>query len=198
MNELDWILLVVMGVFTVVGLFRGLIRLVFTVLSVVVAIVLAGRSTGAGTTLMGRFVDSPAVAAVAAFLLVFIIVLVVMAIVGRLLTKAVNVLGLGWIDRLGGAVFGLATALLVAGATFLLLDLGGLEGHRLVRESTVAPIGWSVADGLRGVFPKGVRDKIQERGKQLKGATKAVERGREQMEELSEEVEKLSEKVTED
>ena len=47
-------------------------------------------------------------------------------------------------------------------------------------------------------LPKRVRDKIQERGKQLNGVTKAVERGKEQMEELSEEVEKLKEKVTED
>lgn len=198
MNGMDWALLGVVSILVIVGLVKGLIRVVFAVLSVVLAIVLAGRFTAVGSELLAPLLENRALAAVAGFVLVFVLVLVIMALFGRALLKAVHVLGLGWVDRLGGALLGLATALLLVGAAFLLIDLAGLDHHSLVRESTLAPYGSAIADRLGRVFPDSVHEMIRERRKNLEDVGDLLERGQEQIEEMSSQVDRVYEGLEEE
>ncbi|MCK4545980.1 MAG: CvpA family protein [Candidatus Eisenbacteria sp.] len=196
MNVLDWIILAVMGILVIAGLWKGLIRLVFAVLSVLVSIVLACLSTGVGTQLLTPIIGNPAIAAVVAFIVVFVAVLVIMGLVARALSKAVHVLGLGWADRLGGAVLGLAGALLVIGAAFLLVDLAGQERQTVVRESRLAPLGFKVANTLGGVLPEEVRGLIGDRGESLEDLEDLIDKGREKVKELPSDVkERISDEV---
>jgi membrane protein required for colicin V production len=195
MNGLDWVILVVIGILVVAGLWKGLIRLVFAVLSVAVAVVLACLSTGIGTEALTPILRNPAPAAVVAFVVVFVLLLVILGIVGRLLSKAVHVLGLGWVDRCGGAILGLAGALLIIGAAFLVIELAGREGHPVVRESRLAPLGTRVAGTLSGALPGEVRDMIEKRREPLEDVEDLIEKGKEQLEKIPGEV---KERVTED
>jgi membrane protein required for colicin V production len=196
MNGLDWAILGVIGLLVVAGLWKGLIRLVFAVLSVAVALVLACLSTGIGTEALTPIIRNPAVAAIVSFIVVFIILLVIMGLVGRLLSKAIHVLGLGWVDRFGGAVLGLAGALLIVGGAFLVIELAGQENHPIVKESRLAPMGAQVAGTLRGALPEDIRDMIEDRREPLEGMDDLIEKGKEQLEKIPDEVkERLPEEV---
>jgi membrane protein required for colicin V production len=195
MNGMDWAILGVVLVLVVTGLWKGIIRLVFTVLSVAAAVVLACRSTGVGAELLTPVTKNPALAAVAAFVIVFVLVLIIMGMVGRLLSKAVHLLGLGWVDRLGGAIVGLAGAALIIGAVFLVIDLAALDQNRLIRESTLAPLGSRIAETLSGTLPEGVRDMIEKRRDRLEDIEDLLEKGKEKLEEIPSEV---KERIPED
>jgi len=197
MNGLDWVLVGVAVVFSVVGIFRGLIRVVFAVLSLVVAIVVAGRFTGVGGQLLLPLVKNPALSAVVAFVAAFVVIMVFMALFGRLLSKAIHVLGLGWLDRLGGGVLGLATAALLIGVVFLVIDLAGLRGAPVVRESTLAPTGFRIAETLSRVLPEQIREAMDRERARLDDLREAVEERRDDFEDLSSTLADVSEKARE-
>jgi len=186
MNGLDWVMLVVAGLFVIGGLWKGLIRLVFAVVAVVAAVLLACLATGPGTGMLSGFIENRAAAAVVSFIVVFVVVLVLLAIVAAALSRAVHVLGLGWIDRAGGAVLGLAGALLVLGALFLVLDLAGYGGRDFVRNARLAPVGRAVAGILDDAFPEDIREMMEKRRDDFRRMEEWMEEGREKMQEVPE------------
>ena len=106
MNWLDIVIIGGVGWFTFTGLTAGFIREVFNLGGLILGVVLAGKYYGAlagGLT----FISSASVAKIFAFILIFVAVLVVVHVLASLLHQVVSFLFLGWIDHLGGALFGL-------------------------------------------------------------------------------------------
>lgn len=122
LQHLGWVdhtAIAVMLVFFVLGLFKGLIWQVSRIGILVVAYVAAGRF---GATVGGWLQRTPAVGgdanAVAdtpettlylAYVLIFLGVLIVLSIAALLLQRLARHAGLGFFDRLGGGVLGIAT-----------------------------------------------------------------------------------------
>lgn len=105
MNWLDIIIIVALISCAVGGLFVGLIRTVFSIVGLIVAILLAGRFylTLAGTL---TFIPTDGAAKVVAFIIIFLAVIIIAAVLGIVLTKIINLTLLGWVNRLLGAVLG--------------------------------------------------------------------------------------------
>ena len=112
--------LVVLAVFFVLGLFKGLIWQVSRVAILVLSYMVAGqfgeplghllaRSPAVGGTAGPAPVDPPGTTLYIAYLLVFLVVLVVLSLLALLLQKLAAKAGLGFFDRLGGGVLGVAT-----------------------------------------------------------------------------------------
>jgi membrane protein required for colicin V production len=57
-----------------------------------------------------------------AYIVTFVIVVVLIFLLGRFLTSVVKTVGLGIVNRLAGAIFGIAKGLLIASFLFLLLS----------------------------------------------------------------------------
>lgn len=115
MNWLDVIILLLMVVATVIGLKVGLIKAVLSVAGVVVGVVLAGRYyTGLAAHL--TFLPQPGVAGIVAFVIILIAVMIVAAVLATVMKWAVALVMLGWVNRLGGAVFGLVLGAIFCGA----------------------------------------------------------------------------------
>jgi len=120
MNWLDIAIIVVLGVLTLLGLKRGLIKSLVPLVGMILAIFLAGRFY---TSLAGRltFIDSESLAKIIAFAIIVIVVLVVVFILGSMLRTVMQMALLGWVDRLGGAVFGLAIGWVICSVIVALL-----------------------------------------------------------------------------
>jgi membrane protein required for colicin V production len=116
MNWLDIIILIVLALQVFTGLRQGLIKALGGLLGLIVGIVLAGRfhETLAGN--LSGFISNPDIANVVAFIAILLVVWAVFSIVAGLLTKLASMIFLGWINRLGGAVFGLLMGALFVGA----------------------------------------------------------------------------------
>jgi membrane protein required for colicin V production len=105
MNWLDIVIVIVMIISVIGGIASGLIKSVFSLAGLIVGVVLAGRYyTGLADHL--SFISSEKTAGIVAFVIIFIIVIIVASILGAIITRIISDIMLGWVNRLGGAVFG--------------------------------------------------------------------------------------------
>ena len=109
---------------TFIGLSRGLIKAVLSLVGVIVGVILAGQYHAAlGEQL--TFISQPNVADIVGFAIILIGVMIIAAVIASLLKWIVSVVMLGWVNRLGGAVYGFllgtifCSALLAIWAKFL-------------------------------------------------------------------------------
>lgn len=115
MNWLDIVLIVVLAGFTLTGLRTGLIKAILSLAGVIVGVILAGHYY---LPLSERltFISNTAVTKVVAFAIILIGIMVIATVLARFLKWAVSLVMLGWVNRLGGAVFGLILAVILCGA----------------------------------------------------------------------------------
>lgn len=155
MNWLDIVLLVVLAMAAVGGLSIGIIRAALYLAGLVLGVVLAGHYYLPFSQLLDSFLQ-PEVAKVLAFAIILIAVMVAAAFLAIFLRRGVSAIKLGWADRLGGAVFGLALgAMFCGGLLALWVKFAGSAGA--ITESTLAP----VLVGLLNYLPAGVRSFFQ-------------------------------------
>ncbi|MBU0751241.1 MAG: CvpA family protein [Gammaproteobacteria bacterium] len=139
MTAFDYAVLAVMAASLLLGLWRGVVSEILALLAWVVAFVAARMLAADVAPVFGGLVPDGALRYVAGFATVFVAVLVVFSIgrlVVRLLLKAV---GLGWVDRALGAVFGIARGVLIALIAVLLGGLTPLPKESWWREAMLAP-----------------------------------------------------------
>jgi membrane protein required for colicin V production len=125
MNPLDWLLAVLLAYSVVRAAMRGFFREAFALAGLILGFLLACWDyRGAATHLLGIVYTLP-LAQLLAFVLILIVTMLLATLLGKLLSKTASAIGLGFLDRLGGAVFGLlrgavlALALLLAVTAFL-------------------------------------------------------------------------------
>jgi membrane protein required for colicin V production len=115
MNWLDIVLLLLMLIPTAIGLKIGIIKAAFTIVGGIVGIILAGRLYEPFAGVLG-FISNEGAAKVVAFAIIFIGVMVIAAVLAAVLKKLVSAVLLGWVNRLGGAVFGFILGFIFSGA----------------------------------------------------------------------------------
>ena len=153
MTGWDWFVLITLGLSVGYGFFIGLIRTLFGLASWVIALV--------GTPLLAP----PAILAtgqmqygIAIWVAVFIGLLIVVRLVGNLLAKGLRAGGLGGVDRLTGALFGLLRAavlivLVVAAARML-----GIDSSESWRGAFCKPLLDAIAHQIEPFLPQRASD----------------------------------------
>ena len=138
MNWLDIIILILVVVATVIGLKIGLIKALLSLAGVVVGVILAGRYYS-GVAEHLTFISQPSIAKIAAFAIILIVVMIIAAVLASLIKWAISAMMLGWVNRLGGAVFGLVLGMIFCGALLTIwVKYVGISG--LVHESALADL----------------------------------------------------------
>jgi len=132
MNWLDIIIAIVLVIFTFIGLKKGLIKAVLSFAGLILGIFLAGRFYISVSGLLTFLPDG--VARVIAYILIIIIVLIVFWIIASLLNKLLSFLMLGWLNHLGGAIFGLILGGILCGA-ILAVWVKYIGGENIISDS---------------------------------------------------------------
>ncbi len=120
MTALDAVVVAVMTIALMRGLWIGLVRELFS-LGAIVAACIAVRlfAGGAGEWLAGRSGIAESVSTAIAGVAIGIGALAVLALIGRFAKRGVDKVGLGAVDRMGGAVLGSAEGVIVAAVVLL-------------------------------------------------------------------------------
>ena len=115
MNWLDIVLVVPLAITTLIGLKFGLIKAILSLVGVIAGVILAGRFY---TPLSEQltFIPQASVAKIVAFAIILIGVMVIAVVLANLLKWAASMMMLGWVNRLGGAVFGVLLGAITCGA----------------------------------------------------------------------------------
>ena len=112
MNYLDIIIAIILFLFGFKGFRKGLIIEVVTLLAFGVGIYGAMHFSDFTAEHLKDFMEiNPKYLNTVAFILTFILLVVLVNIIGRLVSNAVKAMNLGFFNKLGGFLFGLAKAM---------------------------------------------------------------------------------------
>ena len=114
MNWLDIAIIVLLAITTLIGLRIGIIKTILSLAGVIVGVILAGRYYDA---LAGQltFIPQDSLARIAAFAIILVVVMLVAGVLASVLKWLASLVLLGWVNRLGGAFFGLVLGAIFCG-----------------------------------------------------------------------------------
>lgn len=123
MNYVDILLLIPLAYGLIRGLFKGLIHEIASLASIVIGLLLAYHfSDDLALFLSNQLNEDGAWVKILAYLLIFVGVAIILQVISYIITKMLNLLALGMINRLLGGIFGLGKILLVLLLLIFLLD----------------------------------------------------------------------------
>ncbi len=159
-NWLDPAIVGVIAVSGIFGLFRGLLRTIAGIAGVVLGALFAGQlAAKVDPVLKQAGIQHPAVNGRWAFLIAFIAIVVVVEIAANLLVWVERFLMLGWVDRVGGLVLGLARGVLLSMILLAAVaQFDSTEFNQQARQSQIAEWMWDNAPSLVNMLPAGMRE----------------------------------------
>lgn len=123
MNYLDIIIAIILFVFGWKGLRKGLIIEVVTLLAFCVGIYGAMHFSDFTAAHMQDFMEiDPKYLNTVAFVLTFIVLVVLVNLIGKLVSKWVKSMNLGFFDKLGGFLFGIIKGVLLCSVLLMVLN----------------------------------------------------------------------------
>jgi len=138
MNWLDIVIIVALAVSTFLGFKIGIITAVLSLAGLIVGVILAGRYYVPLSEQLS-FIPQADVAKVIAFAIILVGVMVVALVLALLLKRVASVVVPNWVNRLGGAVFGLALGAIFCSA-LLAIWAKWLSVGSAITESIVAAV----------------------------------------------------------
>lgn len=123
MNYLDIIIAIILLLFGVKGFRKGLIIEVVTLLAFAVGVYGAMHFSDFTAEHLKEFMEiNPKYLNTTAFVLTFILLVILVNIIGRMVTKLIQAMNLGFFNKLGGAVFGMAKGVLLCSIMVMVLN----------------------------------------------------------------------------
>jgi len=106
MTLTDWTIVAVIALTVLGGLARGFFRSVSSLAGLILGVALAAWNYPLLARPLKPLVENQDAANICAFLIIAVVVMVAASILGAILAKAMEKVGLGCLDRLAGGVFG--------------------------------------------------------------------------------------------
>lgn len=163
MNAFDIALLVLLGVLVLVGLAKGLARILIGIGTLLLAFGLAARFHQDLAPRLAGFGWPDELLKLSSYLLIFFGTMLVGGLLAWLTRKMLSAAMLGWADRLAGAALGMVAATLAAALLVLPLVAYSPAGEQALRESRLAPYVAVVADLARVLVPSGMSERYRVR-----------------------------------
>ena len=151
-NWVDALILGIIVISSVISLSRGFIKEALSLVTWIVAGVVAWMFGGSLAHHFEPYLDTPSVRVIAACAILFIVTLLVGALVNFLLAQLVRATGLTGTDRLLGMVFGAARGLLLVVIIVGLLSLAPVQNDSWWQQSTLIPHFLLIADWSKNLI----------------------------------------------
>ncbi len=151
-NWVDALILGILVISSLISLSRGFIKEALSLVTWIVAGVVAWMFGGSLAHHFEPYLDTPSVRVIAACAILFIVRLLVGALVNFLLAQLVRATGLTGTDRLLGMVFGAARGLLLVVIIVGLLSLAPVQSDSWWQQSTLIPHFLLIADWSKNLI----------------------------------------------
>lgn len=162
MNLLDLGILVLLGLITLRGYYRGLFQELAVLVGLAGGVVVAAHAYLGVAAVLQKWVTDPLHARWAAFALVLVAVYWVTRLVAHLLQRLFYHLYLDLFDRLLGGVFALVKAALLVGFGLMLLGHVLPKDSQLFKNSRTAPLLIHVARQSLGLLPPDFKQRLRD------------------------------------
>ncbi len=175
MSWLDFVFGILICVSLAAGFAKGFIRIGIGFIAALVGIVMASWFYGTAAAWLLPYVISPGVANFLGFLTVLAIVLTIGSLVSMVLVRMFKLVGLSWLDRALGAIFGAVRGLLASVALLMImLAFAPARTHNAVVDSYLAPYVMESANVLSAVTPFELKDGFRKGYEEIRKAWEAT------------------------
>ena len=140
MNEVDWIILVILSASGLLSLWRGFVKEAISLIFWVTAFILSIRLSAQFSSLMPFAIESESVRVILSFISIFLGTLIVGGLINRIISSLLKFSGMGGTDRFLGMVFGVFRGgVLVMAALIVLPPFFDVEQQAWWRSSILIP-----------------------------------------------------------
>ena len=140
MTQVDNLILAVIVISSAFGVRRGFIKEIMSLLSWIAALLVSRVYSVSLASILENLIDNPSVRYVIAFSVLFVIIIMLGTLLNHLMSKLLVVTGLKTIDRLLGAVFGVARGTVIVLVFLFVLNVFVSESEWW-QQSTLIPYG---------------------------------------------------------
>jgi membrane protein required for colicin V production len=155
MTGFDLAVFAIVALSALLAYLRGVVRELVALASWIAAVVLALAFGGPFAAMLPVLQDNPGARHVLAFALLFIGVLIIGAAAAVLLSRLIRAVGLGFLDRLLGAVFGVARGIAIVLLLVLVAGVTAVPRYDWWQNAALEPVLVSAALALRPWLPPG-------------------------------------------
>jgi len=158
LSGLDWLIALVVLLSTLQAASEGFFHEFFALAGVVVGYLIAAWEYPRAARWYAHYVNSQWTADIAGFFSIFFVVLLLAGVLGRLARWAVKGIGLRWIDRVLGAMFGCIRGFAVSAV--IVLALAAFAPQWGLQNSRVAPMLLGLSRGIIWAAPASLRERF--------------------------------------
>lgn len=148
----DWAFIAIIVVSSLISLSRGFVKEALSLLTWIIAGVVAWMFGGALSQHLGEWIETPSARVIAACAILFIATLLVGALINYLIGELIRVTGLSGTDRFLGMVFGAARGGLLVVVLVGLVSLAPVQEDPWWRQSALLPHFLMVADWSKNLI----------------------------------------------
>ena len=151
MNILDIIILICLVPSIIQGLRKGFISQAISIVSIVAGVWASANFANLVSDWLAQYLKAPEqVLRIVSFAIIMIVVFIILGLIGKLLHGIIQLVMLGWVNRLLGAAFAFAKAILILGVLILIFNSinanFNLVDAKVLEESVLYPIIKDISD----------------------------------------------------
>lgn len=170
MNPLDWLLAILLTYSVVRAVIRGFLQEAFALGGLILGFLFACWFYRSLSIDLKGLINSPQIAQLAAFLLILAVTTIVASLIGKFLRRTASAVGLGFVDRLLGALFGLLRGAIL-GVALLLAVTAFLPTAPWIENSHLAPYFLRAAHAVSFVMPSDLKLRLLDGLSRMKHTT---------------------------
>ena len=160
---MSWFDLLILGIIVLsalISLIRGFVKESISLISWIIAGVLAFRYFSPMSELLEPYVSAPMVRSITAFAILFVSTLLVGAIINFIMSQLVSKTGLSGTDKALGVVFGGARGVLIVTMVVLLASLTPMPDTQWWQDSAMVGFFQQLGEWVKGIIPANAVDKF--------------------------------------
>ena len=153
MTIFDYLVLFVLVTSVLISMMRGLVKEMLSLVSWVVAFILANAYGATVAKFLPEVVPGEAIRLLLAFVVVFIGVRILMGLLGMTVDALVKVTGMSLADRTLGSVFGLARGLVIVLTAVILCGMTSIPQQPFWKNALLSPYAEQGARAIKPYLP---------------------------------------------
>jgi len=157
MNNFDYIIIAIIGISTVIAVWRGFVKEFISLLSFAAAFFIAGRASTLASDFLSTWIANETLADIAGFALVFIGIMMLGSLISYVLYQIIDMADLSILDRILAVFFGISRGTLFIAIGFLIylsLYANGAKASWL-KDSLLTPYAIELSELLGQSIPQG-------------------------------------------
>ncbi|MDL2262721.1 CvpA family protein [Bacteroidales bacterium OttesenSCG-928-I21] len=124
MNVFDFVLIILIGIFTIKGFKNGLIKELGSLVALVVGVFISIRFSGLlESMLRDKDFFSAEYLPIISYIITFIVVVVLVMLIAKTLNKFMKFIKLQWLNKLAGMIFGTLKIVIIVGSIFFVVTV---------------------------------------------------------------------------